>query len=261
MMNQTRTRGHARRLLACIAAVLLALPCISAVGETASAQIVFSEGGVQSTDRQMLINGSIVTISTGGVYEISGSCADGQIRVTTPKNVEVELVLNGLTLSCSTGPALWGDTDHLTLTMAPGSTNELRDSEERTVPSSEKIPKAAVYASDDMTIQGAGSLKVVSLIGHAIHCKDVLTISEATLDVNAENDGLRGNDGVTVESGSITIRARGDGIQSSNADDGKGQVTIEGGTLNITANKDGIQAAGVLQITGGSLTIRAGLGD
>ena len=134
-----KTRASSRRLLAAIAALLLALGCASALGEGASGQITFSQDGAEAVGEGVAVSGATVTISVGGVYQVSGVCPEGQIIVLTPKNAEVELVLNGLSLSCSAGPVVWATTDLLTLTLAPGSQNALRDSEDRTVPSSEYI--------------------------------------------------------------------------------------------------------------------------
>lgn len=249
-----------RRFCTLIMVVLLVALPLLACAEAAPSQIVFSADGVTATDERVLITGTTVTINYPGIYELSGMVEDGQIVVTTHKNTEVELVLSGLNLSCASGPVILANTDMLLITVADGTQNELRDSADRREPENDDIPRAAVHASDDMEIRGTGSLRVVSLLGNALHCKDDLTVSGVTLDVDAANDGLRGNDAVNVESGSITIRAKGDGIQSSNTDSGKGHVTIEGGSLSITADKDGIQAAGTLQINGGMITIRQGLG-
>lgn len=249
-----------RRYPAFIAMLTLALITLTfACAEDVAAEITFSNDGVQATDERILITGSTVTINYPGTYLLTGMADEAQVVVTTHKNTEVELVLSNLNLSCSTGPVILANTDMLILTMAEGTQNELRDSADRPLPTSDAVPKAAVHASDDMMLQGTGSLKVTSVVGNALHCKDDLIITEATLDIDAANDGLRGNDAVSISSGNITIRAHGDGIQSSNTDSGKGHITIEGGVISITADKDGIQAAGILQINGGALIIRQGL--
>lgn len=249
-----------RKYLAFIAVLALALGTLSfACAEDVAAEITFANDGIQVTDERVLVTGTTVTINHPGTYVLTGMADEAQVVVTTHKNTEVELVLSNVNLSCSTGPVILGNTDMLILTMADGTHNELRDSADRPLPTDVDDPKAAVHTSDDMMLQGTGSLKVTSVIGNALHCKDDLTIMEATLDIDAANDGLRGNDAVSIMSGNITIRAHGDGIQSSNTDSGKGHITIEGGNISITADKDGIQAAGILQINGGTITIRQGL--
>ena len=48
---------------------------------------------------------TIVNITKGGIYQISGEAADTQIRVNAP-NEEVTLVLGGVTLTNHTAPAI-----------------------------------------------------------------------------------------------------------------------------------------------------------
>ena len=47
-------------------------------------------------------------------------------------------------------------------------------------------------------------------------------------------DAIRGRDGVAIQNGNITLYARGDGIQSNNANsDDVGFIIINGGVFNL----------------------------
>ena len=123
------------------------------------------------------------------------------------------------------------------------------------------VHNAAVFASDDLTIRGKGKLSVTSLVGHAVHCKDDLLISGADVTIRSANDGLRGNDAIAVEDSVVSIVADGDGMQTSNDKNGKGNMTLTGSVITITAEKDAFQATGLLQSDGCTLSVRCGEGS
>lgn len=121
--------------------------------------------------------------------------------------------------------------------------------------------KAAIYATCDLKLKGTGSLTVTSKNNNGIHTKDDLKIQKLTLVVNSVDNALKGNDGVTISSGNLTLIARkGDGIKTSNSSlsskgKQKGTVTIEDGTIDIYAACDGIDAAYDIVINGGTINI------
>lgn len=121
--------------------------------------------------------------------------------------------------------------------------------------------KSAVYSECDLKLKGAGILRVISASNNGIHTKDDLAVQKLTLYVSAVDNALKGNDGVTVSSGDITLISRlGDGIKTSDTSlskkgKQKGSVTIESGIVNIYAACDGIDAACDVVIADGTLNI------
>lgn len=121
--------------------------------------------------------------------------------------------------------------------------------------------KSAVYSECDLKLKGAGILRVISANNNGIHTKDDLAVQKLTLYVSAVDNALKGNDGVTVSSGDITlISRRGDGIKTSDTSlskkgKQKGSVSIESGIVNIYAACDGIDAACDVVIADGTLNI------
>ena len=77
-----------------------------------------------------------------------------------------------------------------------------------------------VYTSkDDLTLNGEGTLTVVSPAGHGIVSKDELTITSGSYKVTAGSHALNGKDSVAIAGGSFDLSAGKDGIHSENSDD------------------------------------------
>lgn len=108
---------------------------------------------------------------------------------------------------------------------------------------------SAVYADCDLALQGKGALYVYAKENNGVHTKDDLTVKNLSLQVECVDNALKGNDSVTVESGTLVLIARqGDGIKTTNTDlssKGKqrGSVALLGGDILIYAATDGIDAA------------------
>ena len=209
------------------------------------------------------VEGKIVTITSAGTYLVSGSMADGQIVVDTTDESEVKLVLNGVSLACSDGPAVLIKTapKRVEIYTAANSVNILSDGTGYVIADEDQVegeiyPNACIYACEDLRFDGEGTLYVHGNADKGINTKDDLNIRGGTLVVTSAGVGMRGNDSVTVVDGKITVSSGGDGIKSGNIEtEGKGQVRIENGTLYITATGDGIAAATDLTISGGTMVI------
>jgi hypothetical protein len=209
------------------------------------------------------VNGNIVTITSAGMYSISGTLNDGQIIVDTVDQETVVLVLNGADITCSTSAPIYvSNAEKTVITLADGTENYVTDGATYVFEDGEDEPNAAVFSKDDLTINGNGSLTVDANYNNGIASKDDLKITGGSITVNAVNDGIKGRDSIAVRDGTITVNAGGDGMQSNNDEDPeRGYISIEGGTLDITAEKDGIQAETRLTISGGMITISSGGGS
>lgn len=199
--------------------------------------------------------GSTVTISTAGTYIVSGNLTDGSITVTTSENDKVQIVLNGVKIACSSGPAIdVQSADTCFITLAEGTQNSLSDG---SVFTSEDA-NACIYATCDLTINGSGSLDVSGNYRHGVFSKDDLVVYGGSINVSAVEDGLNGKDSVKIGAGDISIDSGADGVKSSKSTNPeKGFVYVSGGSLSIDAEDDGIQAKTCLCIAGGSIEIDA----
>lgn len=225
-------------------------------------KIVFEGDRISADANGVTVAGTTVTITRGGTYVLSGVLENGQIVVDAGKNEKVTLVWNGAEVFCEkASPVYVVQADKTIFYLADGTTNVISDGESYSFANGETEPDAAVFAKDDLTIQGTGSLTVNANYYDGIVCKNDLKIIGGTLTVNAEHQGIKGKDSLTVQGGTIFVNAKDDGIKSSNEvlveDDGKevGWVLIEGGVITIAAGDDAIHAESDLTVNGGSITI------
>lgn len=124
--------------------------------------------------------------------------------------------------------------------------------------------EGAVFARDDIKFKGTGSLTINGNTDDAVVCKNDIKIYNGNITINAKDDGIRGKDSVTIGNASdtdfttlkLTVNTEGgDGIKSTATDSGNGIVTINGGTVDIKAYADGIQGEQDVVINGGDITV------
>jgi len=210
------------------------------------------------------VNGSVLTITSAGIYKISGTLNNGQIVVNSEDEATVNLILNGMNITnSSSAPIYVKSASKVVITLADGTENVVTDGAAYVFESAESNePNAAIFSNDDLTINGNGSLTVSANYNNGIATDDNLKITSGVINVTAVNDGIKGKNYIAVKDGTITINAGGDGMQSNNNKDAtKGYVLIEGGMLNIVAGMDGIQAETKLNINDGNITILSGGGS
>jgi hypothetical protein len=200
---------------------------------------------------------NVITITSAGVYEISGTLNDGQIIVESDNEETVVLVLDGVDLTYSKGaPIFVSNADKTIITLAAGTENIVTDAANYVFENDEDEPNAAIFSKDDLTINGAGSLTVIANYNNGIASKDDLKITAGDITVNAKNDGIKGRNSIAILDGTITVNAGADGLQANNDEDAeKGYVAIEGGELKISAGMDAIQAETRLSVSGGVITV------
>lgn len=207
--------------------------------------------------------GAIVTVTRAGTYLLSGNLDGGQIVVNTADTEKVTLILNGVSVSCHSGPAVFVQSapKKVILSTAEGSVNILSDGNGYVVPDEEQTegevyPNACIYSCDDLELNGSGELYVLGNADKGINTKDDLKIKGGSVTVVSVGAGIRANDSLAVSGGSISVQAGGDGVKTANAETaGKGALTVEGGSLFITAKGDGLSAATDLTVSGGNLVL------
>ena len=208
-------------------------------------------------------DGSILRITAGGVYSVSGTLDDGQIIIAAPPSASVELRLNGVNISSTQNAAIYcSEADNLLLVLVDGTGNTLTDSQNYTFADTVAgEPDAALFCKVDLEIGGSGTLVVNGNFNNGIGTKDDLMITGGTFLITAVDHGIRGRDSVTIRDGNFTIKSGSDGIQSNNDEDAsKGWILLEGGSYDITAANDGVQAQTDLTVSGGEYKIIAGGG-
>lgn len=208
------------------------------------------------------IDGSTLTITSGGSYSISGTLKDGQIVVDCSDSDKVNIILNGVDVSCSsTSPIYINNADKTIITLVDSSDNTITDSRNaKTDDDTDKdISGSAIYSKDDLTINGNGNLTVTGNYNNGIVCKNDLKLSGGNITVKALNNGIKGSDSVTIKNDvSIDISCDGNGIKTdydttSNKD--KGYIYIESGNITIKSIGDCLKADTYITIDNGTFDL------
>lgn len=209
-------------------------------------------------------SGSVYTITKAGEYTVTGLLSEGQLIVDAGDEDEVTIILNGTSITCSSGSPIYvKNASEVKIKSEENTFNEVIDNRaEATDDSSDDAGNAAIYATCDLKLVGKGALVVTGNYNNGIQSKDDLSIKNVIVKVTAVNNAIKGNDAVDIESGDIiAISTKGDGIKTSNSSlsnkgNQKGIVTITGGNIDVYAACDGIDAAYGVDISGdGNLNI------
>ena len=197
-----------------------------------------------------------VIITNAGHYVLSGTLDDGSVIVDTDNRAKVWLLLDGAAISCSDDACLRIEqADKVFLTLAEGSENTMSSGESYTQTALDDGTDGVIFAHDDLTINGSGSLTVTALYRHGISANDDLVITGGNISITAPADALRANEALRICEATITLDAGDDGVTVNHAD---GYLYIESGTLDIVSKDDGVHSEGDVLIQGGRLTINAG---
>ena len=228
--------------------------------ESGAVYVTFSDDGITGETAGVAINGQTVTITAEGTYIFSGTLSEGQI-VVDADNAKVQIVFDNVDITCASSAAVYvKSAEKVFVTLAEGSQNTLRNTDEYVAIDDNNID-AVIFAKSDLTLNGTGSLTIVSAEGHGIVSKDDLKITGGTYDITAAGHALSGKDSVRIADGTFILTAEKDGIHAENADDEeKVYVYIADGDFTITSDGDGMDASNIVQIEDGTFDITAGGG-
>ena len=228
--------------------------------ESGAVYVTLSDDGITGETAGVAINGQTMTITAEGTYIFSGTLSEGQI-VVDADNAKVQIVFDNVDITCASSAAVYvKSAEKVFVTLAEGSQNTLRNTDEYVAIDDNNID-AVIFAKSDLTLNGTGSLTIVSAEGHGIVSKDDLKIIGGTYDITAAGHALSGKDSVRIADGTFILTAEKDGIHAENADDEeKGYIYIADGDFTITSDGDGVDASNIVQIEDGTFDITAGGG-
>ena len=228
--------------------------------ESGAVYVTLSDDGITGETAGVAINGQTMTITAEGTYIFSGTLSEGQI-VVDADNAKVQIVFDNVDITCASSAAVYvKSAEKVFVTLAEGSQNTLRNTDEYVAIDDNNID-AVIFAKSDLTLNGTGSLTIVSAEGHGIVSKDDLKITGGTYDITAAGHALSGKDSVRIADGTFILTAEKDGIHAENADDEeKGYIYIADGDFTITSDGDGMDASNIVQIEDGTFDITAGGG-
>ena len=212
--------------------------------------------GAEASADTVRVSGSDVIITGAGTYLLSGTLNDGSVIVDADKEDKIQLVLNGVTVHSASYAAIYvKQADKVFLTLAKGTESTLSNGGTFTQTDDNNVD-AVIFAKDDITLNGTGSLTITSPAGHGIVGKDEVTIAGGTYAVTAAKCTIRANDSIAIADGVFTLTAGTDGLHAENdEDDTLGGIYIAGGTFTVRANDDALHATTLLQIDSGSFEL------
>lgn len=256
--------------------------------DNAVATISFSDSGVKllnasgsdvtASAEGITANGSTVTITVPGSFDVTGDSSNARIEVNVDKTTYatgvVELLLKNANLSNSTMAPIYVEAigDEVVLNSVSGTVNTISDgtSHTDTYVDSEGVTNTvngAVFSRDDMKLKGSGSLTINGNTEDGLVCKNDLKLYNGTITVTAKDDAIRGNDSIVIGNDTATdysnlkitaTSTAGDGFKTNDTDttSGKGFITVNGGTVEVTSYSDGFHASQALNINGGDINIK-----
>ncbi len=233
----------------------------SGYDETLPTTIVLSDEGINISNNNggVVVNGSEVIITLAGEYDILGEISEGSILIALKEEESAIINLRGVKItSTTTNPIYIESGNEVDISAKSETQNYIYD--KRTAITTDMIG-GAIYSLVDLDIKGKGYLEVTSTYNNGIATTKDLNIKNLTLEVNAPNNALKGNDSLTIESGTIkAISSSGDALKTENSDisskgNQRGIITIIDGTLDLYAACDGIDAAYDCIIEGGTINI------
>ena len=230
--------------------------------------LTFTDSGITGSGSGVEISGTALTISEPGTYLLTGSCADGSVKVKKG-TAGVTLILSDLSLtSSSTAPITCGKSSVVTIAAADGTTNTLTDSTQNNdteYPDNTEAENAVIKGKDgaQVVLCGSGSLTLNANGKNGIKSGTTdsetaqnasLTIRELTLTINAPvNDAINAEQLLNVESGTLTLDAADDALHCDLVMN-IGADGTDGPTITIANAYEGIEAA-ALNIASGNIDI------
>ncbi len=199
------------------------------------------------------LENTVVNITKAGVYRISGEIENAQIAVSAGEEDNVTLILDGVSITCRTAPAIMvysacepaeAEKAGVTIYLEENSENTVNGSHTLKTETDTVKHDAAVSSNVSLIIDGSGSL-TVNGDNEGIEVKyKHLTINNGIIHVISQDDSLNcSEDGIahiTINGGYLYCSAangeEGDGIDSN------GYITINGGTVIALANPNSMDS-------------------
>ena len=218
--------------------------------------IRLNKTSIDCSDQGVEVSGSTATITKAGTYILSGTLDSGSIIVDADKEDKVQLVLSGVTINSDTFAAIYvRQADKVFITLDDGTENSLSNSGTFSQLDDNEVD-AVIFAKDDLTVNGKGTLKINCTAGNGISGKDEVTITGGDIEIEAAKHAIRAKDSLAIADGTFKLVTGNDGLHAENGDDESlGNIYITGGDFNIQVTDDAIHANSLLQIDGGTFDI------
>lgn len=203
-----------------------------------------------------LESGKDVTLTEEGVYVLSGEVKNVTVAVEATEDAKIQLVLDAVTITNEDSPAIYVKAADKVFVTSTNSKNHMEVSGSYVADGDTNLD-AVIFSKADMTLNGTGTLEIVSSKGNGISSKDDIKITGGVYNINSSGDAIEANDAILINDGTITIDTDKDALHSENDEDASlGNIYIKNGTINITSADDAIRGNNNVQIDGGTINIK-----
>lgn len=197
-----------------------------------------------------------VTLDKEGIYVLSGEVKNVTVVVETSEDSKVQIVLDGVSITNEDSPAIYVKVADKVFVTSTDSKNHMEVSGSYVADGNTNLD-AVIFSKADITLNGTGTLEIVSSKGNGISSKDDVKITGGVYNIKSATDAIEANDAILINDGDITIDTGKDALHSENDEDASlGYIYIKNGTLNITAVDDAIRGNSLVQIDGGIINIK-----
>ena len=215
------------------------------------------------TDKAVSIavsDGQTVDSTEAGGYIISGSAKNCTIKVNADSDAKVQLVLDGVSITNDSFPAIYVLSADKCFITTTDSENSLSVTGSFTS-DGDTNTDAVIFSKDDLVFNGTGTLKIESAQGNGISGKDDIKFTGGSYEITSKLDGIEAKDQILISGGSFNISSQKDGLHCENDEDNTlGIIYISDGTFSISAASDAIQANTSVTVDGGTFELTAAEG-
>ena len=189
--------------------------------------IELSNGNAKITGEGASYTDGNIVITKAGTYVFSGEF-NGQIITDVGDEDLVHIVFNGVNITNTTSSVINAATGRkIVLTLVDGTTNTITDGTTYNYAEGEDEPDVTLFVKQDLTINGNGTLNISSNYATVLKAKDNLIILGGNINIESVGKAIKGTDSVTIENANITINVEDDGITTD------GALVINSGTKQM----------------------------
>ena len=247
-------------------------------------------GSKVTTDTYEISKKNKLIITSPGTYVIrseQGTQIDGLIEADyadTASEGTVHIILDGIAMTSSVNTAPTSDTGIITIkksvtraviTASDGTVNTLTDTGasgiDKDDSTSTTYTAGIVCKQTPLTINGKGTINIISKNGNGIKCTNGTKIIGTTVNVSGEGDSSTGHNGISsklylgLKDANVAVHSNGDGLkitldENDITEDAaltdEGNIDIDGGAYQVVSeNGDGISAYRTLYLNPQSINV------
>ncbi len=214
------------------------------------------EADLSEAEEYKLSDSEDITITSEGVYVISGEAKNVTIFVEADDSDKVQIVLDSASITNDSAPAIYVKSADKVFVTTTDSSNSLEVTGTFEADGDTNLD-AVIFSKDTLVLSGVGTLDITSS-DNAVTSKDSLKITGGTINISCTGNAFEAHDAIEVADGDITVTECNDGLHAKDSDDDSvGYIYIAGGTLDITAEDDAIHGTTIVQIDGGKFNLTA----